>query len=275
MKHRDVLSEVTPIPEPIDTVLGRKLSPRARRFVAEHADFLVRVEFMDIADHPHAYIRSTEAYHACTGTHHTIWLHRKSPDIESLVMHETMRGILMERGFPKTTRHPSAASCLPVRHLSSLLSSALIDPIIDGHLVQGGFGVYDRKVLSRRAMAQAWLDAREGPGSPYGYLFCKWTLFTVLLMLDPTFEGAAVDLLHTMIRTKFTESWELGEVLSKVIKGKGFTEPDLALTAMLELRSALRLEESIVIVDADGIRWKLGCHAHTQKGGRPYEEGCA
>ena len=255
MTHREVPSERPPIPEPIDAVLGHQLSPRAKRFVAEHADFLVRVEFKDIADHPHAYMRSTEAYYSCTAMRHTIWLYRKSPDLEALIMHETMRGILMERGFPKTARHPTAASCLPVRYLSSLLASAVTDPIIDRYLMQGDFGVYDREVLSRRAIAQAWLDARQPRPERYSFLFCRWTLLTVLLMLDPTFEGATVNLLHAVIRRIFPEAWERGDELSKLIKEKGFTEPDLALAAMLELRSALRLEDSIVIVDADDIRW--------------------
>jgi hypothetical protein len=132
-------------------------------------------------------------------------------------MHETMRGVLMERGFPKTACQPIAASYPPLRYLSSLLASAVTDPIIDRWLMQGNFGVYDREVLSRRAMARAWLDARQEAPRQYGFLFCKWTLLTVLLRLDSTFEGETTNFLHALIRKKVPEPWGLGDELSRSI----------------------------------------------------------
>ena len=169
-------------------------------------------------------------------------------------MHETMRGILAERGFPKTACHPNVISCAPLRYLSSLLGSAVTDPVIDGYLVQENFGVYDREVLSRRTMARALVDARQGAAGQHGYLFCKWTLLTVLMRLDSTFEGETVNLLHALIHREFSEAWEIGDKLSKSIIEKGFTEPESALAAMLEIRSALRLQDSVAIADADGVR---------------------
>jgi len=237
----------------IDAILGHELSPRASRFVVEYADFLVRVAFKNIAEHPQAYLRSAEAYSSCTGPRHTIWLDPRSPGFEALMMHETMRGILVERGFPKTACHPNVVSCVPLRYLSSLLGSAVTDPIIDGFLVQGNFGVYDREALNRRTMARVLVDARQRTAGQQGYLFCKWALLTVLMRLDPTFEGETVNLVHALIHKEFPEAWEIADELSKSIMEKGFTEPESALTAMMEIRSALGLQDSVAIVDAEGV----------------------
>jgi len=238
----------------IDAVLGRELSPRASQFAVEYADFLVRVTFKNIAEHPQAYIHCAEAYSSCTGASHTIWLDPKSPGFEALMMHETIRGVLIEGGFPKTACHPNVVSCAPLRYLSSLLGSAVMDPVIDGHLVRGNFGVYDREALTRRTMASVLVDARQGTTGQHGYLFCKWALLTVLMRLDPTFEDETVNLLHALIHEEFPEAWEIADELSKSIMEKGFTEPESALTAMLEIRSALRLQDSVAIVDAEGVR---------------------
>ncbi len=252
--HDDATSRRRPLDEPFDAILDRQLTPQARRFVAEHADFLVRVDFRDIADHPHVHIRSTEGYYASAGARHTIWLDKESADFEALLLHETMRGILVERGYPRTACTPDAASCIPMRYLSSLLGSAVMDPIIDGWLTKGGYRVYDREVLTRRAIAEAWLDAPRPNPARYTFLFCKWTLLTVLLMLDSSFEGETVNLLHAIIRRNFSEPWGVAEELSESITGRGFAEPHSALTAMLQLRNVLNLEDKVSLVDAEGTR---------------------
>ena len=82
--------------------------------------------------------------------------------------------------------------------------------------------------------------------------FCKWTLLTVLMKLDFTFEGETVSLLYALIRKKFPEPWELSERLSRFILKKGFTEPYSALIATLQLRSAQKLESKVAIIDAEG-----------------------
>ena len=258
LRRRIMYGQVTsgrpPLAEPIDVVLGHRLSPSAQRFAAEHADFLVRVDFRDIADHSDPYIRSAEAHCSCDGVRHTIWLDTKSADFEGLMLHQAMRGILMERGFPRTKCPPCAALFPFLLYLSSLLGSAITDPVIDRWLTQEDLRVYDRELLVRRTTAQVWLDARRGPPKEYGLLFCKWALLTVLMRLDPTFERETTNLLYALIRKKFPEPWGLGDELSQSIRQKGFTEPHSALYAMLELRSALRLEDKIEIIDAEGIR---------------------
>jgi hypothetical protein len=252
--HGYISSGRPPLSEPPAFVLGYQLSPRAKRFAAEYADFLVRVDFRDIADHPHQYIRSAEAHCSCDGHRHTIWLDKQSHDFESLMMHEVMRGILMERGFPRTICPPIATFDALLLCLSSLLSSAVTDPIIDGWLMKDGYGVYDREELTSRTMAQVWVDARQGTPKEYGFLFCRWTLLTVLLRLDSTFEGDTINLLYALIRKKFPGPSELAEELSESIKKKGFTEPHSALMAMLKLRGALNLQNKIAVVDAEGRR---------------------
>jgi hypothetical protein len=220
--------------------------------MGEHADFLVRVDFKDIAYHPLAELRSAEAYCSCDGVRHTIWLDKESPDFEGLMMHQAMRGMLMELGFPKTICPPGVIIYPFLRYLSSLLASAITDPVIDRWLIEGGYGVYDRQILIHRATADLWVDARRGTPRPNGFLFCKWTLLAVLLRLDPTFEGGTVHLLYALIRKKFPEPWEVADRLSAAITTKGFAEPYLALAAMLEVRSTLKLQNRIPVIDGHG-----------------------
>jgi len=241
--------------EPLAAVLGHQLSPQARRFATEYADFLIRVDFKDIADHPQEFIRSAEAHCSSDGVRHTIWLDKESSDFEALVMHQAMRGILMEEGFPRTTSPATPALDARLFYLASLLSCAVIDPIIDIRLMESGYGVYDREILTRRTMEKVWLDARAGTPKPYGFLFCKWTLLTVLLKLDPTFKGETVNLLHALIHKKFLEPWELADRFSKFMLNKGFRQPYSALIALLHLRSALKLEDKVSILDAEGTRY--------------------
>jgi len=248
----DAASGTPPLGVSFDTVLGQQLSPQARRFGMEHSDFLLRVDFKNIAEHPYPYVRSTEGYYTSAGTRHTIWLNRESPDFEALVLHESMRGIMKEQGFPRTTCPLDSAFCMPMYYLSSLLGVAITDPIIDDFLTKAGYRVYNREVLTRRAIGEAWLDVPQPILERYTFLFCKWTLLSALLMLDSTFEGETVDLLHTIIRRKFPEPWRLGEELSRSIVTRGFTEPDSALAAMLQLREALKLEDKVFLIDADG-----------------------
>jgi hypothetical protein len=250
-----VTSGRPPLAEPIDTVLGHQLSPRARKFTEEHADFLLRVDFKDIAWHPLAELRSAEAYCSCDGLRHTIWLDKESPDFEGLMMHQAMRGILMERGFPKTICPPAAIIYPFLRYLSSLLASAITDPVIDRWLMEGGFGVYDRLILIHRATGDLWVDARRGTPRRHGFLFCKWALLALLLRLDPTFEVNTVHLLYALIRKKFPEPWEVADSLSALITKRGFAEPHLALMAMLEARNTLRLQNRIPVIDGEGRRY--------------------
>jgi len=252
--HGYVTSGRRPISEPIDGVLGRELSPRARRFAEEYADFLVRVDFGDIADHPLEYVRSAEAHCSSDGVRHSIWLDKESPDFEGLMMHQVMRGVLMEKGYPRTASQPTASFEPHLLYLSSLLSSAVTDPIIDMLLMEDGYGVYDRELLIHRTMEQVWLDARAGVPKKFGLLFCKWALLTVLFKLDLTYEGANVGVLHALIRKKFPESWQLGDELARSVKKKGFKERHPALLAILDIRSALKLEHRILVIDAEGIR---------------------
>lgn len=245
----------SPLSQTIDFVLGHELSPRGRQFTAKHADFLSRVDFRDIAHHPIPEVCSGEGCYFSDGLRYTIWLDRENPNFEGLLMHEIMRGIMMEQGFPKTTYSPELALFPLLPYLSYMLSSTITDPVIDRHLAQGGFEVYDRKVLIHRTTAQIWPDAGQGAPEPYGFFFCKWTLFTVLLSLDPTFEGDAADTLRGLIHEKFPEPADLGDRLSACIKETGFVDPYSALVAMVSLRNALKLHEEIDVVDGWGIRW--------------------
>jgi len=251
--HDDAVSGRPALDEPLDCVLGKRLSPEARRFVREHSSFLTKVDFKDIAGHPNPHLRSTEGYFASVGRCHTIWLNKRSRDFEALLIHEVMRGILIERGFPRTCPTDSY-SCLSMRYLSSLLGSSVTDPIIADCLTKAGYSVYNREVLTRQAIAEAWLDAPEPIFERYTFLFCKWTLLTVLVILDSTFQGETVSLLRSIIRRKFAEPWQVGEELSRSIMMRGFTEPDSALAAMLQLREALKLGDNICLLDAEGKR---------------------
>jgi len=250
--HDDATSGTQLLGVPFDAVLGQQLSPQARRFVMEHSDFLLRVDFKNIAEHPYPHVRSTEGYYASAGTRHTIWLNKENPDFEALVLHESMRGILMEQGFPRTTCPLDSAFCMPIYYLSSLLGVAVTDPIIDHFLTKAGYSVYNREVLTRRAIGEAWLDVPQPTLERYTFLFCKWTLLSVFLMLDSTFEGETVDLLHAIIRRKFPEPWQFGKELSASIMTRGFTEPDSALAAILQLREALNLGDKVFIIGAGG-----------------------
>ncbi len=234
------------------SVLGRRLLPWAEQFVATYADFLTRVDFRDIAGHPVEDVRSNEGFYEYDGMRHHIWLSTSSPDFEGLMMHEVMRGMLIEEGFPQATC--SIASSPSLQYLSALLPSAIIDPIIDGRLITGGFSVYDRQLLIERAMGEAWVDRRSGRTSDDDFLFRKWTLFTVLLRLDTVFHRASMYPLFTLLKKKFPRSVKLGEELAERIGEKGFAEPRTALTAMIELRSNLRLDE-IELINAYGMSW--------------------
>jgi len=250
--HDDAPSGTPRLGVLFSAVLGQQLSPQARRFGTEYSDFLLRVDFKNIAEHPYPHVRATEGYYVNAGKRHTIWLNKESSDFEALVLHESMRGILMEQGFPRTTCPLDSAFCMQMYYLTSLLGVVVIDPIIDRFLKKAGYPVYNREVLTRRAIGEAWLDVPQPIPERYSFLFCKWTLLSVLIMLDPTFEGETVDLLHTIIRRKFPEAWQFGEELSSTIMTRGFMEPDSALTAMLQLREALKLEDMILVIDTDG-----------------------
>jgi len=249
---RRVTSGRQPQAPPIDAVLGHQLSPQARRFTEQYADFLLRMDFKDIACHPVAELRSAEAYCSCDGMRHTIWLDKGSPDFEGLMMHQAMRGILIELGYPKTICPPGAIIYPFLRYLSSLLASAITDPVIDRWLMEGGYGVYDRQILIHRATADLWVDARRGALRRHGFLFCKWVLLALLLRLDPTFDVGTVHLLYALIRKKVPEPWEVADSLSAWIARKGFTEPSLALAAMLEVRNVLKLQSRIPVIDGVG-----------------------
>jgi hypothetical protein len=163
--------------------------------------FLRKVDFEDIADHPTPAVRFMEGHYSSDGSRHAVWLDKESPDFEGILMHQTMRAILMERGFPRAECVPAPASCSLIRYLG------------DGRLLHGGFPVYNREMLISRATADAWLDALQEAASPE-FLFCKWTLFTVVLRLDPTFKGDGVERLHALIRGKFSHSAEFGDRFS-------------------------------------------------------------
>jgi len=253
--YDDVNSNELPFPEPIDTILGHVLSPETGRFVAEHADFLLRVDFNDVSFHPAPEVRSSEGYYSYSGKRHSIWLDRESADFEGLLMHETMRGILLEQGYPRAICPPVPHSCPYFPYLGFLLSSAIIDPIIDRRLTQGGFRVYDRKVLIDRIATRVGMDARQKNSEEYEFLTRKWILLTVLLSLDSTFKGDDADSLNELIHDKFPVSSKLADRLAASIKEEGFTDPYSALIAMMRLRDALKLQDMIPIVDKGGATW--------------------
>jgi len=241
--------------DPVKPLLGHCLSPMAMRFAKEYADFLARVDFKDMADHPLEFIRSCEGHCSSDGERHTIWLDTKNEYFEALMMHHALAGVLTERGFPRTMHAGGLTSDFRVPYLAALLSSAVMDPVIDGWLARSGYAVYDRDMLTQRAVEQVWLDTRLKNPKTYGFRFCKWTLVTVLIRLDLTFDGEMVNLLHALIRKKFPEPWALAERLSAFILQKGFAQPHSALIAMLQLRAALKLEGKITIVDGEGTRY--------------------
>jgi hypothetical protein len=252
---RDDLSlDRLPLSEPIDTILGQVLSPQAGRFVAEHADFLRRVDFKDIAEHPTPEIRFMEGHYSSDGVRHAVWLDRESSDFEGLLLHQTMRAILMERGFPRAECLPAAVSCRFLRYLGVLLSSVVIDPIIDGQLAGGGFPVYNRQMLIRRATADVWRDAVQEAAVPE-FLFRKWALFTVVLRIDTTFKGDGAEQLRKLIRDEFPLAAEFGDRFSTTIIETGFTDLYSALMVMIRLRNTLKLHDKILIVDGRGTYW--------------------
>ncbi len=240
--------------EPVGIVLGHALSPKTGRFIEEHADFMSKVDFKDIAEHPSSSVRSMEGHYSSDGIRHAVWLNPESPDFEGLLMHETMRAILMERGFPWAECMPAKTYCFLIRYLCALLSAVIVDPVIDGHLVQGGFPVYNRDTLIGRATADVWLDAPQEDAAPE-FLFRKWALFTIVLRLDPTFRGDGADRLRNLIRDNFPSSAEFGERFSTTVIETGFTDPYSALMVMIRLRDALKLHDKIHIVDGRGAYW--------------------
>jgi hypothetical protein len=251
----DVNSATLASSEPIDTILGHVLSPGTGRFVAEYADFLVRVDFKDISFHPAPEVRSSEGYYCYSGKRHSIWLDRGSADFEGLLMHETLRGVLLEKGYPRTMCPAVLHTCPYLPYLGFLLSSAIIDPVIDRRLTQGGFRVYNRKVLIDRIATRILIDARQRDSESYEFLTRKWILLTVLLDLDPTFSGDDTDRLKELIHDKLPLSAKLAARLAACIKEEGFSDPYSALTAMMRLRDSLKLQEMIPIMDGNGMRW--------------------
>jgi hypothetical protein len=253
--HDDVNSATLPLSEPIDTILGHVLSPGAGRFVAEYADFLARVDFKDISFHPAPEVRSSEGYYSYSGKRHSIWLDRESADFEGLLMHETVRGLLLEKGYPRTTCPTALHACPYLPYLGFLLSSTIIDPVIDRRLTQGGFRVYNRKVLIDRIATRISMDEGQKGSESYEFLTSKWILLTVLLDLDSTFSGDDADSLKELIHDKFPLSARLAARLAACIKEEGFSDPYSALTAMMRLRDSLKLQEMIPIMDGNGMCW--------------------
>ncbi len=246
----------SPPSKPIDAVLGLALSLPVRRFTAEHADFLLKVDFKDIRDHSMPEVRCAEGHYSFNGVRHTMWLDRESPDFEGLLMHEVMRAIVIERGFPKAICPPALTSCPYIRYLSFLLSNTVADPVIDRRLMEGGFEVYNRRLLIDRAMAEVWHDAKQEASVEDDLLCCKWALFTVLLRIDSAFEADVAAPLHRLIRRKFPLSADIGDRFSTCIKETGFTDVYSALIVMVRLRNALKLSDKIVIIDGHGRYWQ-------------------
>lgn len=238
----------------INAILDNRLSSHAIDFLKKNTDFLHRVEFKDITAHPSVEMRSNEGHHDFDGLKHTIWMDRESPDFEGLMMHLTTRGILLEKGFPTTTCRFSAAFDRSARQFYPLLSAAIMDPVVDARLVEAGFHVYDRDILVERAMAGVWLDSRKQSPEDDRFLFCKWALFMVLLGLDPTFETQKARILRALISRKFPASWSFGDKMAAWLKKRGLSEPRRALAGMLILRSELKLQSKISIIDASGMR---------------------
>jgi hypothetical protein len=253
--HDDVNSAALVSSEPVDTILGHVLSPGTARFVAEHADFLTRVDFKDISFHPAPEVRSSEGYYSYSWKRHSIWLDKESADFEGLLMHETVRGILLEKGYPRTMCPAVLRTCPYLPYLGFLLSSAIIDPVIDRRLTLGGYDVYNRKVLIGRIATRVEVDSRQKHSEEYEFLANKWILLTVLLNLDSTFSGNHADRLKGLIHEKFPLSANRADRLTACIKEEGFTDPYSALTAMLRLRDALKLQEMIPIMDGNGVTW--------------------
>ena len=252
--HDDHEPGISLLSQPIDSVLGRQLSSRARRFVTEYGDFLGKIDFRDIVQHPTPQVRFMEGYYSTDGTRHSVWLSRESPDFEGLLIHQSMRAILMEGGFPRAECEPASVSCSLIHYLGVLLSNVVTGPVIDMQLAQRGFYLYDRETLIRRAIADLWLDAVQKTVAP-GFLFRKWALFTVVLRLDPTFAGDGAERLRRLIREEFPLSVEFGDRFSGTIIETGFKDPYSALIVMVRLRNALELHEKIFIVDGNGTSW--------------------
>ncbi len=251
----DDADSVRAVSAPFDTILGHVLTAGARRFVTKHADFLRRVDFKDISLHSVDEARSAEGFYEYSGNRHSIWLDRESADFEGLLMHEAMRGMLMELGYPRTTCPTVLHSCAYLSYLGSLLSSAIIDPLIDRRLTERGFRVYSREVLIDRIKTRVRMDVRERNSEAYEFLTRKWILLSVLLSLDSTFGGDDAERLKTLIRDTFPMSSRLADRLAACIKEEGFTDRYSALTAMLRLRDALRLRDMIPILIGNGTTW--------------------
>ena len=247
-------SDKSPPSETASSILGHVLSQGAGRFISEYNDFISKVDFRDIADYPSPDVRSMEGHYSSDGVRHAIWLDPESPDFEGLLLHQTMRAILMERGFPRAECVPAKTYCSLIRYLCGLLSGVIVDPVIDGQLIQGGFPVYNRETLIGRATADVWLDAPQEETAPE-FLFRKWALFTIVLRLDPTFRGDGAERLRNLIRDNFPSSVEFGERFSTTIIETGFTDPYSALIVMVRLRNALKLHNKIHIVDGKGAYW--------------------
>jgi hypothetical protein len=229
------------------TVLDRELSEKAVRFLTEKADALQRVRFEDISFHPHPAMRSYEACHHFDGREHTIWLNPENDDFEALALHEILRALLLSEGFPQVLPHPSAAAGIKEHYLASLLSHAVVEPVIDRLLVGSDLPVYHRDVVLAQKTAEIWLDARMG--APSDFVFCKWTLLAVLVGLDPIFPSDQAGLFLGLLRRKFPHAAKVGERLAEVISRKGFDAPGQALGALVHLRDALGLRDRIAVID--------------------------
>jgi hypothetical protein len=229
------------------TILDKELSEEATRFLTEKADLLQRVRFEDIAFHPHPAMRSYEACHHFDGGEHTIWLSPESDDFEALTLHEILRASLLSEGFPQALPHPSAMPGISAHYLASLLSHVVTEPVIDRLLLESGLPVYPRDVALAQKTAEIWLDARRG--APCAFVFCKWTLLTVLFGLDPIFPPDQTGLFLGLLRRKFPDAARVGVRLADVISKKGFSSPGQALGALIHLRDALGLRDKIAVND--------------------------
>jgi len=233
-------------------ILGREISEKAEKFVEENESLLAKIEFRDISGHWNPNVRRLDGAHDFQGSRHIVWINLENPDFEQFLMHEIMHGVLINEGFPKTARPPDLNDDEQTHYIGSLLNSVVTDTIIDNHLMESCFVVFNRDKAIQLKIAQTLFDSKTCKGIPYGFCFCKWAMISFHACIDNTFTENQRKELYSAIEKKFAQALKLGKSLCEKIKKEGLSTQQKALNAMIILRNSLKLNRRVIIVDSQG-----------------------
>lgn len=233
-------------------VLGHKLSSNVRDFLEETEALLGKIDFRDIAEHPFPVTRQLDGAHEYDGYRHIVWLKPDNKDFEVFLMHEVMHGVLDKKGYPSTARSEQLGTDQQTYYIGSLLMSVVQDTIIDDHLKQSGMVLFNRQQAIQSKYIDAHSDAQHLKLVPYGFVFCKWALISLHLLIDNTFTEDQREYLSSYIKKKFPAAFKVGHELVEKIHLHSDTSPPEALAAMVTIRNHLRLKGRVFVVDHSG-----------------------